>query len=127
MKNLLSLNEIWLECNYLRSIILFDLIMCNEKIYNYILICTLYLYRVFCAILVPSDTWYIPLKVVLEKIILSISNHCVPSVTLGTYILYNFIYLYLSVFVVPECFSVEGDTRTVLCYFQSHETEPNIY
>jgi hypothetical protein len=56
MKNLLSLNEIWLECNYLRPIILFDLIMCNEKIYNYILIYTLYLYRVFCAILVPSVT-----------------------------------------------------------------------
>jgi hypothetical protein len=53
------MNEIWLECNYLRSIILFDLIMCNEKIYNYMLIYTLYLY-------------------------LSVLCHSVPNVTLGT-------------------------------------------
>jgi hypothetical protein len=31
MKDLLSMNESWFECNYLSSIILFDLIMCNGK------------------------------------------------------------------------------------------------
>jgi hypothetical protein len=59
MKDLLSMNEILLECNYLRSIILFDLIICNEKIEIY-----MNLYPVF----VPS-----------------VLCHSVLSVTLGTY------------------------------------------
>jgi hypothetical protein len=40
MNDLLSMNEIWFECNYLRSIILFDLVLCNKNIFIY----TSYLY-----------------------------------------------------------------------------------
>jgi hypothetical protein len=79
------MNEIGLECNYLRSIILFDLIMCNEKLYNYILIYTLYLYECFGPLCIECDTRYI-----------------VKSCPRKNYILYRFIYLYL-VFLESEC------------------------
>jgi hypothetical protein len=52
------------------------------------LIYTLYLYQCFVPFCTECGTRYIQLKAVLEKNILSVSNHSVPSGTLSTYI-YN--------------------------------------